>query len=125
MLILGLVADHLRKFFMRNLQFDAYASQVFLAELARQLQQRLAQSLFCRPSLSRFEERPLMRASAIAYCSRWCFPQTPAAVCVERRDAASLPHHSPVSTLLTIRFREPPGSIFSSGPWLPLTKLIG
>jgi len=43
-------------------------------------------------------------------------PQTPAAVCVERRDAASLPHHSPVSERLTIRFREPPGSIFSSGP---------
>jgi hypothetical protein len=31
---------------MRNLQFDAYAPRVFLAEGARQLQQRLTQSLF-------------------------------------------------------------------------------
>src|SRR5215475_4176328 len=43
-------------------------------------------------------------------------PLAPAAVCVERRDAASRLHHSPVSELLTIRFREPPGSIFSSVP---------
>ena len=31
---------------MRNLQFDANAARVFLAECASQLQQRLAQSLF-------------------------------------------------------------------------------
>jgi hypothetical protein len=39
-------ADHLRQFFRRNLQFDAYAPRIFLAEFARQSQQRLAQSLF-------------------------------------------------------------------------------
>ena len=38
-----------------------------------------------------------------------------AAVCVERRDAASRPHHSPVSERLTIRFRGPPRWIFFSG----------
>ena len=38
--------DHLRQFFMRNLQFDAYTPRVFLTELTRQLQQRLAKPLF-------------------------------------------------------------------------------
>ena len=38
-------ADHFRQFFMRDFQFDAYAARVFLAEFARQLQQRLAQPL--------------------------------------------------------------------------------
>ena len=67
-------ADHLRKFFMRNLQFDAYAPQVFLAELARQLQQRLAQSLFAVDRRSADSGGAALRASAIAYCSRRCFP---------------------------------------------------
>ena len=31
---------------MSDFQFDAYAAMVFLAEFARQLQQRLAQPLF-------------------------------------------------------------------------------
>jgi len=29
--------NHLRQFFMRDLQFDAYAARIFLAEFARQL----------------------------------------------------------------------------------------
>lgn len=55
---------------------------------------------------------PLPSSAALGDVS----PQAPAAVCVERRDAALLLHHSPVPELLTIRFREPPGWIFSSGP---------
>src|SRR5882672_12847829 len=38
--------DHLRQFFMRDFRLDADAARIFLAEFARQLQQRLAQSLF-------------------------------------------------------------------------------
>jgi hypothetical protein len=37
------------------------------------------------------------------------FPQTPAAVCVERRDVASPPHHSPVSKLRQFAFVNRPG----------------
>ena len=39
-------AHHLRQFFMCDYRLDADAARVFLAELARQLQQRLAQALF-------------------------------------------------------------------------------
>jgi hypothetical protein len=41
-------ADHLRQFFMGNLQLDADAARVLLAHGAGQLQQRLAQPLLGR-----------------------------------------------------------------------------
>ena len=50
--------DHFRQFFMRDFQFDADAARIFLAECARQLQQRLAQSLF---AVNRHQVGPLQR----------------------------------------------------------------